>query len=186
MKRLLIPMLVLVVISLVVTACGTTATTTATTAPNHPAPTITKPTTTTPGVTVPTTTKPAATTPAATTPGTSKYGGTLRVIENAPPGPPIGAEWEGNLGTYNTQQWALERLLKEKLDGTMQAELVETWEVTATGATPNVLFHLRKGVKFSDGSDWNAKALAWNLQNVQGWQNVREHHQLLDVLGHHR
>jgi peptide/nickel transport system substrate-binding protein len=57
--------------------------------------------------------------------------------------------------------------MKEKLDGTMQPELAESWEVTATGATPNVLLHLRKGVKFSDGTDWNAQALAWNLKMYQ-------------------
>ncbi len=53
--------------------------------------------------------------------------------------------------------------MKEKLDGTMQPELVESWDVTPTGATPNVILHLRKGVKFHDGTDWNAAALAWNL-----------------------
>jgi ABC-type transport system substrate-binding protein len=36
--------------------------------------------------------------------------------------------------------------------------------VTASGDNPNVVLHLRKGVKFSDGSDWNAQALAWNLK----------------------
>ena len=57
--------------------------------------------------------------------------------------------------------------MKEKLDGTMQPELAASWEVTATGATPNVVLHLQKGVKFSDGSDWNVQALAWNLKMYQ-------------------
>lgn len=87
------------------------------------------------------------------------------MIETAGPGAPIGAEWEGNAPpVYNTQQWAEERLMKEKLDGTMQPELAESWEVTATGTDPNVVLHLRKGVKFADGTDWNAQALAWNLK----------------------
>jgi peptide/nickel transport system substrate-binding protein len=89
------------------------------------------------------------------------------VIENTAPGAPLGAEWEGNAPpVYNTQQWAEERLLKEKSDGTMQAELAEAWEIT-TGSNPNVLFRLRKGVKFHDGTDWNAQALAWNLKMFQ-------------------
>jgi ABC-type transport system substrate-binding protein len=89
------------------------------------------------------------------------------VIESTAPGGPIGAEWEGNTGTYNTMQWGTERLMKEKIDGTMQPELAESWDVTAAGSTPNVVLHLRKGVKFSDGTDWNAQALAWNLKMYQ-------------------
>ncbi|HSW58158.1 MAG TPA: ABC transporter substrate-binding protein [Dehalococcoidales bacterium] len=145
MKRLIIPLVILLLAAVLMSGCGQAAT---------PAPTTTAP--------VPATTTPATTTAPATTPA-SKFGGTLRVIETAAPGAPIGAEWEGNLGTYNTQQWVLERLLKEKIDGTMQAELAERWEVTSTGTTPNIVFYLRKGVKFHDGTDFNAAAVAWNL-----------------------
>jgi peptide/nickel transport system substrate-binding protein len=92
----------------------------------------------------------------------------LRVIEVAGPGAPIGAEWEGNSPpVYNTQQWAEERLMKENLDGSMKPELAESWEVTNTGSDPNILLHLRKGVKFADGTDWNAQALAWNLDKFK-------------------
>jgi ABC-type transport system substrate-binding protein len=86
------------------------------------------------------------------------------VVESSAPGAPLGAEWEGNAPpVYDTQQWAEERLMKEGSDGTMIPELATSWEVTATGADPNILLHLRQGVKFHDGSDWNAEALAWNL-----------------------
>jgi peptide/nickel transport system substrate-binding protein len=160
----------------IITACSSTSSTT------NPAPTTTGATST---VTTTTTATPAPPTSAATKPATitatvtttatatttvaaSKYGGTLKVIENSGPGAPLGAEWEGNAPpVYNTQQWAEERLMKEKLDGTMQPELAASWDVTATGATPNVVLHLQKGVKFSDGSDWNAQALAWNLKMYQ-------------------
>ncbi len=37
--------------------------------------------------------------------------------------------------------------------------LVEKWEFSGNTAT----FNLRRGVKFHDGSDWNAEALQWNL-----------------------
>jgi peptide/nickel transport system substrate-binding protein len=167
-KRLFVPLAILIVAAFIITGCGGTTPTTTGPAVTTSA-TTTAPTTTV-ATTAPTTsaTKPpastTATTTAPTTSASSQYGGTLRVIETAAPGAPLGAEWEGNLGTYNTQQWVLERLLKEKGDGTMQGELVETWEVTSTGDTPNVVFHLRKGVKFHDGSDWNAQALAFNLK----------------------
>jgi ABC-type transport system substrate-binding protein len=75
--------------------------------------------------------------------------------------------WEGNINCYITQQWAMERLLKTKLDGTMQPELAESWETTSSGDNPNMVFHLRKGVKFHDGTDWNAQAAKWNLDKIK-------------------
>jgi ABC-type transport system substrate-binding protein len=89
------------------------------------------------------------------------------MIEALAPGAPLGAEWEGNLGTYNTQQWVLERLLREQKDGSMKGELAETWDISTTPtATANatITFHLRKGVTFHDGTPWNAQAAAWNLK----------------------
>src|SRR3972149_6650053 len=126
LKRLMVPLAILLVFALVVIGCGTSTTT-------------------------PATTSPAGTT-TAPPPTVNKFGGTLRIIETVAPGAPLGAEWEGNLGTYNTQQWVMERLLKEKLDGTMQGELAETWDITSTGNNTNAVFYLRKGVTFHDGS----------------------------------
>jgi peptide/nickel transport system substrate-binding protein len=40
--------------------------------------------------------------------------------------------------------------------------LAETWE-QAPGDNKTWIFHLRKGVKFHDGSDFNADAVIWNL-----------------------
>ena len=151
MKRLLFPLVILLVLASILAGCSAPAATTTT-------PAATKTTTAT---TAPTATTPATAT-ATAAPAVDKFGGTLRIIEIAAPGAPLGAEWEGNLGTYNTQQWVLERLLKEKLDGTMQGELAESWDVTATGDNPNILFHLRKGVTFHDGTPFNAAAIAWN------------------------
>jgi peptide/nickel transport system substrate-binding protein len=163
-KRLLIPLVILLTVAIILTGCSTASTTTS-------SPPTTASTSTTP-VNPPTssTTHPTSTTPSTstTTPASSKYGGTLRVIETSAPGAPLGTEWEGNSPpVYNTQQWAEERLMKEKLDGTMQPELATSWDITATGDDPNVVLHLRQGVKFSDGTDWNAQALAWNLQMFQ-------------------
>jgi peptide/nickel transport system substrate-binding protein len=172
-KRLFIALAVLLVIAFIVTGCGTATTTTTTSATTAPAVITTKPAATTtaaatsaqPTVPAVTTAKPTTTSaPVVTPPAAGKSGGTLRVIEIAAPGAPLGAEWEGNLGTYNTQQWSMERMLKEKLDGGMQAELAESWEVTASGNNPNILFKLRKGVTFHDGTPCDAKAIAWNLK----------------------
>ena len=75
--------------------------------------------------------------------------------------------WEGNINCYITQQWAMERLLKTKLDGTMQPELAKSYDVTSTGNNTNIVFHLREGVKFHDGTEWNAAAAVWNLDKIK-------------------
>jgi peptide/nickel transport system substrate-binding protein len=62
-------------------------------------------------------------------------------------------------------QLSLEPLLKEQLDGTLLPRLVTSYEVDANLKTPSITFHLRKGVKFHDGSDLNAKAVKWNLDS---------------------
>lgn len=50
-------------------------------------------------------------------------------------------------------------------DGKLAPELAESWETDADAAT--ITFHLRSGVKFSDGTDFNAKAVKWNLEQYK-------------------
>ena len=138
MKRFIVPMAILLILATILVGCGPAATTT-----------------------------PPATSPSATPTAVDKFGGNLRMIEIVAPGAPLGAEWEGNLGTYNTQQWVLERLLREKQDGSMTGELAETWDVVTTPtatANASITFHLRQGVTFHDGTPWNADAAAWNIK----------------------
>jgi ABC-type transport system substrate-binding protein len=45
----------------------------------------------------------------------------------------------------------------------LKGELVESWE--RPDAT-TYIFKLRKGVKFHDGSDWNAEVATWNLERL--------------------
>jgi peptide/nickel transport system substrate-binding protein len=57
----------------------------------------------------------------------------------------------------------IERLAEWKdTKGTMVGVLAESWEADPKALT--FTWHLRKGVKFHDGTDWNAEACRWNFQ----------------------
>jgi peptide/nickel transport system substrate-binding protein len=112
----------------------------------------------------PTTTTPAGTTSTATTPtaGQPVSGGTLRLIAGAIP---------KNLGyppekaPNDTFQMApvLERLCEwGSTSGELVGVLATSWE--SDQAANTITWHLRQGVKFSDGTDFNAEAVRWNVQ----------------------
>lgn len=46
-------------------------------------------------------------------------------------------------------------------EGNILPELAESWEYTSDGMA--FIYHLRKGVKFHDMTDWNAEAAKWNM-----------------------
>jgi len=115
--------------------------------------------TTTPSSTgTPTTTPTASPTPTSTV----KTGGTLRIIAGSIP---------KNLGyppekaPNDTFQMApvLERLCEwGSTSGELVGVLATSWETDQTAKT--ITYHLRQGVKFSDGTDFNAEAVRWNVQ----------------------
>jgi peptide/nickel transport system substrate-binding protein len=43
-------------------------------------------------------------------------------------------------------------------------DLAESWEILKDGKV--CVFHLRQGVKFHDGTDFDAKAVQWNDQRM--------------------
>ena len=43
-------------------------------------------------------------------------------------------------------------------------ELAESWEVQENGKV--YVFRLRKGVKFHDGTDFDAAAVVWNFERI--------------------
>lgn len=50
-------------------------------------------------------------------------------------------------------------------EGKLAPELAESWETDPDAAT--ITYHLRSGVKFSDGTDFNAEAVKWNLEEYK-------------------
>ncbi|MBX5436545.1 MAG: ABC transporter substrate-binding protein [Alicyclobacillaceae bacterium] len=60
---------------------------------------------------------------------------------------------------------ALETLGRYNAKGIMEPFLAKGWKVDPKAKT--ITFYLRKGVKFQDGTDFDAEALKWNIQQFQ-------------------
>jgi peptide/nickel transport system substrate-binding protein len=170
---------VLVALSMLLMSCGGSTTTTApTTAPTtaaapqtSAAPTISAapPKTTPPAVSqrpteqaVPATSVAAATTTAAAPTGaTPKKGGVLTIITGGPMN--FGLPWAGITPPdlfYACP--AVENLLRTDKEGVPIPWLATGWVVAPD--YKSITFTLRKGVKFHDGTDFNAAALKYNFE----------------------
>ena len=55
--------------------------------------------------------------------------------------------------------------MQGQLDGSLAPGLVLSYDSVID--PPSITLHLRKGVKFSDGTDFNAQAVKWNLEQVK-------------------
>ena len=168
MRKVLIPLLVLLIGVLIVAGCSSGATTTTSTAK----PTATTPGATTTGAVTTTAVKPTTGTATATKPPTptataSKYGGIMIDIEASGPGTPFG--WPPDLagGAGISGQIGLDQLLHEDRTGKIFPNLATSYDVVSDPKNASITFHLRKGVKFHDGTDFNAQAVKWNLDMIK-------------------
>ena len=167
MKVLYCALAVLIVLStILMSACSSTPTTTApattnpvTTAPVTTAPVTTNPTTTAPVTTNPTTTTPITTSTSPTATKPDKYGGTWKTAIYAGPASPIGYPPESANDAFQAAVPVLESMYKTQMDGSLTPKLATSWDIDPVAAT--ITFHLRKNVKFSDGSDFNASVAKW-------------------------
>jgi ABC-type transport system substrate-binding protein len=140
-RKVFIPLVVLLVCAFIITGCSSSTTTPAATTA---APT-SNPTVTTPASNP--TTKPAT---VPTTAATKKYGGTMRFLSatgNTTPG-----GWPAAMSMDSSP--VFEALIAQVKDGTMHPNLALSWEIAQDRSS--VTFKLRQGVKFTDGSDFNA------------------------------
>lgn len=102
-----------------------------------------------------------ATSGATSAAGKPKYGGTLVVAEPIFPGGPLGFPPEAGFAEPIFEQPCLEPLITQTADGTYHPLLATSWKVAADGSS--ITFTLRQGVKFQDGSDFNAQVVKWNF-----------------------
>jgi len=156
MKRVLIMMSILILVVGILVGCGgQSATPTSNTPP---------PATSAPPSQAPATSAPAPTpTQAAPSTPQGQYGGTLKVIANALPAnigymPSMASD-----GQSRSSMWA-ERLMDVDLNGNLVPCLADSWKIDPDANT--ITFNLRKGVKFQDGTDFNAQAVQWTYQQV--------------------
>ena len=179
MKKWLVPLVFLLVCAFIIAGCESAS------SPTPAAPAATTPATSAPAVTTPVTSDPAATSappstrpPAASTPpvstttsptpsGKQTYGGTLRYISTQVPGTPIGWMSETAGASTGTMQLCMEFCMKELVDGTLIPHLALSYDLDTSPENPNLTLKLRQGVKFHDGSDFNAHVLKWNMESVK-------------------
>ena len=130
------------------------------------------------------TTTAASLKPASPAPSpTPVSGGIVTWLDPNAPGSPLGIPWESKI-TLPSQQPVLESFLDGMSDGTLVPRLAESYEVNVDPKDPFFLFHLRKGVKFQDGTDFNAKAAQWNLEKFKSgglWASTR-YYKSFDVI----
>jgi peptide/nickel transport system substrate-binding protein len=171
-------------LSLIVTACGSPATTQTTAPPSSTAPlptsiTATSTTTTNSGNTT-TTAAPTSTTPKPTQPAStasSKNGGNLIVTTGTLPDGIFGYPVDiVNGASFRVSSHVLEGLIEMNWDGVVTPLLAESWDIPTDKSS--ITFHLKKGVKFIDGTDFNAAAVKWNFDNeiaakkITTWKSV--------------
>jgi peptide/nickel transport system substrate-binding protein len=60
---------------------------------------------------------------------------------------------------------ALETLGRYNENGEMTPLLAEKWDIDPDNKT--ITFYLKKGIKFHDGTDFNAEAVKWNIEQYQ-------------------
>jgi peptide/nickel transport system substrate-binding protein len=167
--RILLPILLVCV--LVINGCSsdkstTSSTTTQTTAPGVTTTNSTPKTTVTASTTnSPTTSKTSAATTSATSSGKAPIsGGTLKYLLTTPPSADFGWPLDSDfLALFMTNFIYAEPLFLYTVDGKTEPMLAESWKLSADNSA--ITFNLRKGVKFHDGSDFNAESVKFMLDS---------------------
>jgi len=109
-------------------------------------------------------------------PEPDKYGGILKEVLTVGPATPIGYMPEAAPDAQADARPAVESLVRVRNGGVVEPLLATAWEIAPDGKS--VTLTLRKGVKFHDGTDFNAAAVKWNLdkqieaEKARDWESV--------------
>jgi peptide/nickel transport system substrate-binding protein len=166
--------LILVLVILVsVMACSSTTTTTATATTTATTTTSATTTTTTTAATTTSATVTTTATATATATGTAtatsttatpQKGGVLQLMYHRLPTSSVG--WPATVLPQDTGFMGpcVQTLVTQAHDLSIQPLLATSWDIPEDKLS--ITFHIRKGVKFHDGSDLNAEVVKFNLDNV--------------------
>ncbi len=159
MKKLVGILALLAILTTVFAGCGGTSSTPSAAAQ---APGATSQTTTTVA-------SPAANATTSTSSGGPQRGGILRIIQG------YGLDNFGyppKDGGMAFGEDITQRLVDWTLNGKVVPLLAESWDLDQ--ANKSITFHIRKGVKFTDGTPLNAEAVKWNFEFFQGLKRLSE------------
>ncbi|MBI4321611.1 MAG: hypothetical protein HY675_24210 [Chloroflexi bacterium] len=95
---------------------------------------------------------------------TPQYGGILKIL-TAWPSTPFGYPAEAGGGVGPIVFPSVDALVGMDNQGRATPKLATAWEIGKDGKS--ITFTLRKGVKFHDGTDFDASAAKWNLDTVK-------------------
>ncbi len=110
-------------------------------------------------------------------------GGMLKIIEIIGPRGAIGWPLESASTMVDSKPVCIEALLRQLKNGAIGPWLAESWKVAPDKSS--ITFFLRKGVKFHDGTDFNAEAAKWNLEAVKGKKVGTENWTSIEVVDDH-
>jgi peptide/nickel transport system substrate-binding protein len=106
----------------------------------------------------------ACSSPALAATATPRYGGTLKLLWDQGPGAYLGYNPEKHFLSLAHTIWCFERLVRVTDTGKAVPWLVTDWKIDLDKLTATL--KLRQGVKFHDGTDFNAEAVVWNMQRA--------------------
>jgi peptide/nickel transport system substrate-binding protein len=109
---------------------------------------------------------------AASVPEAQKYGGVLKRVLTVGPATPIGYPAEAAPDAYWAAKPALETLIRVKRGGVIEPVLATNLKVAPD--RNSIIVTLRKGVKFHDGSDFNAQVAKWNMDKIIEAKKTRD------------
>ncbi|MCL1805173.1 MAG: ABC transporter substrate-binding protein [Clostridiales bacterium] len=91
-----------------------------------------------------------------------KYGGVVKLIDTGDFGEPFGLVWQPIIARHFSTNFA-EDLVNFTMSGVYEPWLANTWDIDLDKKT--ITFELKEGIKFTDGSPFNAEAVQWNLDS---------------------
>jgi peptide/nickel transport system substrate-binding protein len=170
LSKLVLLLVSILLVSFLIVGCSSNTTTTpvnpTTSAPTTAAPTTSAPTTAAPSTTIaPTTFAPTSSAPPSTQ--AIKKGGTLKIIEATSPS---GLGYVPDIlkpEAVAMASPAVETLYRMDKTGQSQPWLA-TDHLKYESATNSYLMTIKKGIKFQDGTDFDAAAVKWNLDQSIG------------------